>query len=206
MSSKSKRRERAKVRDKWKFKKWYAVISPPYFGNKEIGLTPADEPEKLVGRVIETTLYDITGDFNQIHVKLYFQINDVKGEVAYTKFKGHEWARDYLRSLVRRRTSRIDGIFNVTTKDGYKLRLSAVAFTVSRAKTSQEKAIRKIMKEIIEKKAQQLNFEDFVQECVLGKIGSEIYNEAKKIIALRKCDIRKSKLLEEPAPEKQTRT
>ena len=191
-----------RVRDKWRAKSWYTVISPPYFGNVELGLVPASEPEKLIGRVVESTLYDITNDFSHQYLKMYFQIIDVDGKTAKTIFKGHEYSRDYLRSLVRRRTTRVDGIFNVTTKDGYKLRVAVCAFTLTRIKTSQESAIRKIMQKIVEEKAAQLTFAEFVQEAVLGKIASDIYNEAKKIAPLRHVGVRKSKLLYRPEIEK----
>jgi DNA-binding transcriptional ArsR family regulator len=46
--------------------------------------------------------------------------------------------------------------------------------------------------------AKELKFDSFVQEAVLGKIGSEIYNEAKKTLPLRKCEIVKTRLLKEP--------
>jgi len=151
-----------------------------------------------VGRRIETTLYDITNDFNQIHVKLLFQINEVKNKIAYTEYQGHVFTRDYLRSLIRRGSSRIDGIFNVTTTDGYTLRLTAIVLTLSRAKTTQQHIIRKIMEEIIQNKAKELTFQQFVQQIVLGKVGSEIYNAAKKITALRKCEIMKSKVTRVP--------
>lgn len=197
----SRRASRRRVRDKWRSKRWYRVISPEYFGGVDLGSVPADDPQKLLGRVIDATLYDITDDFAHQYLKMYFQIIDVDGRTAKTIFKGHEYARDYLRSLVRRRTTRIDGIFNVTTKDNYKLRVSACAFTLTRIKTSQERAIRAIMKEVIERKANELTFEQFVQEAVLGKIASDIYNEAKKIAPLRHVGIRKSKLLSRPPIE-----
>lgn len=184
-----------KVRDKWRSKAWYTVVAPPYFGNVELGAIPADEQEKLVGRVVEATLYEITGDFAHQYLKIYFQITNVEGKTARTMFKGHEYSRDYLRSLVRRRTTKVDGIFNVTTKDGYRLRVAVCAFTLSRIKTSQEQAIRKIMTKIIEEKSKALTMDQFVQETVLGKIASDIYNEAKKIVPLRHVGIRKSKLL-----------
>lgn len=190
MSTKTK-----KVRDKWRSKAWYTVLAPPYFGNVELGPVPADEPEKLIGRVIDSTLYDITNDFAHQYLKMYFQITEVDGKTAKTMFKGHEYARDYLRSLVRRRTTKVDGIFNVTTKDGYKLRLATSAFTLSRIKTSQEKALRAIMEKIIKEKAANLTLDQFAQEIVLGKIASDIYNEAKKIVPLRHVGIRKSKLV-----------
>jgi len=194
MSSKKRRR----VRDKWRSKQWYTVVAPPYFGGVELGEIPADDPSKLLGRVVDTTLYDITNDFAHQYLKMYFQVTSVEGRTAHTIFKGHEYARDYLRSLVRRRTTRVDGIFNVTTKDGYQLRVSVCAFTLTRIKTSQERAIRAIMKKIVEEKAANLTFDQFVQEAVLGKIASDIYNEAKKIAPLRHVGVRKSKLLLRP--------
>jgi len=184
-----------KVRDKWRSKVWYTVLAPPYFGNVEIGSIPADEPEKLIGRVLEVTLYDITGDFSHQYLKLYFQITRVDGKTAHTIFKGHEYSRDYLRSLVRRRTTKVDGIFNATTKDGYRVRIAVCAFTLARIKTSQETAIRKIMAKIVEEKSKTLSLDQLAQEMVLGKIASDIYNEAKKIAPLRHVGIRKSKLL-----------
>jgi len=184
-----------RVRDRWRSKSWYMVLTPPYFGNVELGAVPADEPEKLIGRIIDSTLYDVTSDFAHQYLKMYFQITELDGKTARTIFKGHEYSRDYLRSLVRRRTTKVDGLFNVTTKDGHKLRVAVSAFTLSRIRTAQEKAIRTIMEKVIKEKAATLTLDQFAQEMVLGKIASDIYNEAKKIAPLRHVGIRKSKLV-----------
>jgi small subunit ribosomal protein S3Ae len=186
--------KRGRVKDKWRSKRWFTVLAPPYFGNVMIGSIPTDDPTKLIGRVIESTLYDITEDFAHQYLKMRFQITDVEGKNALTTFKGHEYSRDYLRSLVRRRTTRIDAIVNITTKDNYDMRISAAAFTLNRIGTSQEKEIRALMKKKIEEKTSILNFDQFVQEAVLGKIASDIYNEAKKITPLRHVGVRKTKL------------
>jgi small subunit ribosomal protein S3Ae len=191
--------KRRRVKDKWRRKSWYTVKSPPYFGGVELGTLPSDETSKLVGRVVDATLYDVTDDFSHQYVKMHFRVTDVEGKTAHTIFKGHEYSRDYLRSLVRRRTTRVDGIFNVTTKDGYRLRLAVCALTLSRIKTSQEKAIRAVIKRIVEEKAGALKFDQLVQEAVLGKLASDIYNEAKKISPLRHVGVRKSKLILQPA-------
>jgi small subunit ribosomal protein S3Ae len=171
------------------------VLAPSYFGNVELGAIPADEPEKLIGRVIDSTLYDVTNDFAHQYLKLYFQITEIDGKTAKTTFKGHEYSRDYLRSLVRRRTTKVDGLFNITLKDGHKLRVAVSAFTLSRVRTSQEKDMRVIMDRIIKEKASTLTLDQFAQEMVLGKIASDIYNEAKMIAPLRHIGIRKSKLV-----------
>jgi small subunit ribosomal protein S3Ae len=196
LSSKAKGKH---VRDKWRGKAWYMVVAPPFFGNVELGTVPAEESEQLIGRVVEATLYDITSDFSHQNLKMFFQINEIEGKTARTIFKGHEYSRDYLRSLVRRRTTKVDGLFNLITKDGYKMRVSVSALTLSRIRTSQEKIIRSMMDKTVKEKAAALTLDQFVQEMVLGKIASDVYNEAKKVAPLRHVGIRKSKLIAQPA-------
>jgi small subunit ribosomal protein S3Ae len=72
------------------------------------------------------------------------------------------------------------------------------ALTLSLIKTSQEKIIRHIMEKTVNEKASALNLDSFVQEVVLGKIASDVYNEAKKVAPLRHVGIRKSKLVAQP--------
>jgi small subunit ribosomal protein S3Ae len=180
------------------------MVAPPYFGNVELGSVPAEKQEQLIGRVAEATLYDITGDFSHQYLKMFFQVNQIDGKTARTLFKGHEYSRDYLRSLVRRRTTKVDGLFNLTTKDGYQMRIAVSALTLSRIKTSQEKIIRKIMDKTIKEKSAVLTLDQFVQEMVLGKIASDIYNESKQVAPLRHVGIRKSKLIAQPNQPVQT--
>jgi small subunit ribosomal protein S3Ae len=197
------KRHRKEVIDRWKDKNWFTVYSPKYFGNVHIAEIPSSED--VLNRVVETTLYDITNDFSQTYIKLFFKVDQIDGSNAYTKFHGHDFTRDYLRSLVRRTTSQIKGIFNVNVKPDmnsdlpYKIRVTSLVFTQKRAKTSQQRAVRVVMKHVIEEKAQKLNFIEFVQECVLGKIGSEIYNQARVIVPIRKSEIMKTKIVTEPA-------
>lgn len=93
----------------------------------------------------------------------------------------------------------MDGIFNVTTKDQYSTRISIVAFTRDRIKASQEHGIRQVMKQVVDEKASTLNYDQLAHEAVLGKLGSDVYNLAKKIAPLRHVGVRKSRLLSIPA-------
>jgi len=184
-----------KPRVKAKAKSWYQVYAPPAFGEVELPAVVSDDPSKLIGSTVEATLYDITGDYSHINIKLKFQIVRVEGGKAYTEFKGEEYLGDYLRSLVRRGSSKVDGIFDVETRDGYKLRIFLLCCAVKRISRSQAKAIRSIGRKIISDKASTLNFIQFVQEAVLSKLASDVYNEAKKIVPLRHVGIRKIKVL-----------
>lgn len=192
-----------RIRDKWRMKEWYAVYTPSYFGELNIANIPCADPSKLLGRVVESTLYEVTGDFSHQSIKLYFLVRQVKGDRVETILKGHEYSADYLRSLVRRGSSRVDGIFKIGTKDGYTTRISIVAFAKGRVKISQQHAIRRIMREVLEEKVKNLTYDQLCHEMVLGSvakagIGSDIYNLAKRISPLRHIGVRKSKLLSLP--------
>jgi len=186
------------VRDKWRRKEWYDIILPRYFGETKVGETPSDDPDKVMGRIFETTLAAITGDFSQEYIKMYFQIYELEGHTARTVFKGHEYLRDYLRSLVRRRSTKVDGFYRVYTKDGYRVKIVVTAMTQRRIQTSHEFAIRKIMQEIVEEKAENLTFDQLAHEMVLGKLASDVYNRAKNVTSLRHVGVRKSELLALP--------
>ena len=184
-----------KVRDKWRAKEWYDVYAPAYFGEKKVASIPCSDPNRLIGRVVETTLYDITNDFSHQSHKLYFLAVKVKGIRAETILKGHEYSADYLRSLVRRGSTRIDAIFSVTSKDQYVTRASVVAFTRDRVNANQQHLIRSIMRKTVEEKATNLSYDQLCHEMVLGIFGSEVYNLAKKVSPLRHVGVRKSRLL-----------
>ncbi|NIO37120.1 30S ribosomal protein S3ae, partial [Candidatus Bathyarchaeota archaeon] len=68
---------RRRVRDKWRSKSWYTVLAPSYFGNVNLGPIPAAEPDQLIGRVIDSTLYDVTNDFAHQYLKMRFQVTEV---------------------------------------------------------------------------------------------------------------------------------
>ena len=74
---------------------------------------------------------------------------------------GHELTRDSMRSMVKRRTSRIDTILPVTTKDGKVLRITMTCLTLTRANLSQVHAIRSAMTRFIQSYAAQREFPAF---------------------------------------------
>jgi small subunit ribosomal protein S3Ae len=190
-----------KVRDKWKLKQWVTVLASPSFGNAPIGRVPITDVEKPAGRVVETTLYDILKqDPQHYSFKLYFQIDRVEGDTAYTILKGHEFSREYLRSLIRRGSSMSDFIKDYKTKDGYTVRVYTIALSQGRMNSSKKHEIRMIIDKIMEERAASLTYDQFVQETVLQKLASDVYNEARKITRLRHVGVRKTKLIGRPQP------
>ena len=189
-------RKTRKIKDKWKEKKWVSVKAPDSFNNITVGYIPITDDEKAKGRVLEVTLFDILkGDPSQHQYKIYFQINNVKDDKATTIFKRYEYAKEFLRSLVRRGSSKINFIIDAKTKDGSIFRIKVLALTHRQLNTSRKHSLRLIAKQVIEKSVSQLDLDQFVQAACYGKINSDIMGEAKKIIRLRHVGLEKVKLI-----------
>lgn len=202
MSSKSKSkkgRSRRKVVDSWKLKNWYEVYAPKSFKESFIGQIPSGNTENLIGRTVETLLYDITNNFKDSHIKLSFKVTNVTGQKCETRFIGHELTRDFIRALIHRGSSRVDGIFNYKTADGFIYRVSTFCVTRRRAKGSQKIAIRKIIYQVLNEFAKSSKHGKFVRGIIYGKYAENIAKIVKTIYPLRECQIRKTKLVSFPA-------
>ncbi len=189
-------RRKTRVKDKWREKKWVTVIAPDSFNNVPIAYIPITDEENAKGRVIEVTLYDILkGDTSQHQYKIYFQIDKVEGDKATSIFKRYEYAKEFLRSLVRRGSSKITFVLEVKTKDGYIFRIKIIALTHRQLNTSRKHALRLIAKEVMEKTIPQMTIDQFVQATCYGKINSDIMAAAKKVIRMRHVGLEKVKLV-----------
>ena len=190
-----------KVKDKWKAKNWYQILAPSLFDNVPVSETLSDRPESLIGRVTAVSMQDMTNDFRKSHIKLYFKIDKVEDGNAYTHFKGHALTSDYLRRMIRRRKSRVDGIYDVETKDGAHLRVKPFAITEKRIQNSQKKLIRSVMKETIVKGGKAKTLNEFLKETLEGKMGSEIYKNCKKFYPVKRVEIHKTEINQLPTIE-----
>ena len=178
----------------WKAKSWYKVYTPDQLGKYYLGDTIANDPEAVVGRVMQTTLGEIINDYARQNVKMRFRVANVAGDAAYTEFVGHEVTRDYLRSLVKRRTSRIDAHIPVTTKDGKNLLLTVTCYTLTRANLSQTHAIRGIITKYVMEQVQNGDINAFVNNIVTGEISKELFKMLKEVFPIRRVEIIKSKV------------
>jgi len=189
-------RRKGRVKDKWREKKWITVNAPDSFNNVPIAYVPITDDENALGRVLEVTLYDILkGDPSQHQYKMYFQLNKVNDDKASTIFKRFEYSKEFLRSLVRRGSSKINFIIDAKTKDGYIFRIKVIALTHRQLNTSRKHALRLIARDIINKIVPEMTIDQFVQATCYGKINSDIMAAAKKVIRIRHVGLEKVKLI-----------
>jgi small subunit ribosomal protein S3Ae len=189
-------RRKGRVKDKWREKKWVTVSAPDSFNNVPIAYVPITDDENAIGRVLEVTLYDILkGDPSQHQYKIYFQINKVEGEKATTIFKRYEYSKEFLRSLVRRGSSKINFIIDIKTKDGYLFRIKILALTHRQLNTSRKHALRLIARDVINNTIPEMTIDQFVQAACYSKINSDIMAAFKKVIRVRHVGLEKVKLI-----------
>jgi ribosomal protein S3AE len=117
--------------------------------------------DNIKGRVVTANQADL--DKNQesfIWRKIKLIIDDTRGYDALTSFYGADMTRDQLCSLIKKRKTLIEAIQDCKSADGYVIRVFVIAFTresytqkkkTNYALTSQQKAIRKKINEIINK-------------------------------------------------------
>jgi len=189
-------RRKGRTKDKWREKRWITVHAPESFNVVPIAYVPITDDENAIGRVLEVTLYDILkGDPSQHQYKMYFQIDKVDGDKASTIFKRFEYSKEFLRSLVRRGSSKINFIIDIKTKDGYIFRIKVIALTHRQLNTSRKHALRLIAKDVINKTVPDMTVDQFVQATCYSKINSDIMAAFKKVIRVRHVGLEKVKLI-----------
>ena len=118
------------------------------------------------------------------------------GDHATSIFKRYEYAKEYLRSLVRRGSSKINFIMDVRTKDEYTFRIKVIVLTHRRLNTSRKHALRLIAKDVIDKTVPDMTIAQFVQATCYGKINSDIMAAGKKLVRMRHVGLEKVKLVQ----------
>ncbi|PYI10106.1 40S ribosomal protein S3Ae [Aspergillus sclerotiicarbonarius CBS 121057] len=173
--------------------------------NRTSGLKNAND--SLKGRIFEVSLADLQNDEDHAFRKVKLRVDEIQGKNCLTNFHGLDFTTDKLRSLVRKWQSLIEANVTVKTTDDYLLRLFAIAFTKRRpnqikkttyARSSQIRAIRKKMTEIIQREAASCTLSQLTTKLIPEVIGREIEKATQGIYPLQNVHIRKVKLLKSP--------
>lgn len=208
MAKKQTTRESKKIKDKWKSKQWYSIYAPEMFNRAKIGETLSDDPAKMLGRTIEVTLQDLTGDFRMMHIKLRFRVVDHSTSDAFTRFMGLDLTSDYIRRQTRRKRTKMEGVFDVTTKDGYKVRLKPMAISDKRIQSSVQYLIRKRMESVINEAGAGHTFSELTSMVLTPDkekgLVNQILNQCRPVYPLKRMDIRKMEILSMPEGEDKT--
>lgn len=163
--------------------------------------------DALKGRILEASLADLNKDDEQAFRKFKLRIEEVQGKTCLTNFYGMDFTQDKLRSLVRKWQTLIESHQDVRTSEGYLLRIFVIGFTRRRlnqvkkttyAKSSQVRAIRQKMFDIVSRECSSCDLKELVAKLVPEVMGREIEKACQGIYPLKDVYVRKVKVLKAP--------
>ncbi|ROT40901.1 40S ribosomal protein S3a-2 [Sodiomyces alkalinus F11] len=212
--SKGKKGLKKKTVDPFSRKDWYQIKAPAPFAIRDVGKTLVNRTtglknanDALKGRILEVSLADLQKDEDHAFRKVKLRVDEIQGKNCLTNFHGLDFTSDKLRSLVRKWQTLIEANVTVKTTDDYLLRLFAIGFTRRRpnqvkkttyAASSQIRAIRRKMVEIIQREAASCSLTQLTNKLIPEVIGREIEKSTQGIYPLQNVHIRKVKLLKQP--------
>merc|ERR1712182_159283 len=212
--TKGKKGSKKKIIDPFASKDWYDIKAPSVFTNPMCGKTLVTRTkgtkiasDGLKGRVLEVSLGDLNKSEDDAFRKIRLRVEDIQGKNCLTNFWGMRFTTDKLRSLVRKWQSLIEAHCDVKTVDGYVLRCFCIGFTKKRpfqirktsyAQSTQIRAIRKKMVEIMTKEVGSVELIRAVEKFVPEFIGKDIMKACEGIYPLTNVFIRKVKILKAP--------
>jgi len=185
-----------RVVDTWKLKKWYTVVAPKFLNNAEAAEIPALDDASLMNRIIQLPLKEITRDISHSYTSIRLRVTEISGKRAYAKFIGHSIAREFLRTLTRRRRTPVDVVVSLVSKDEVEFKIKTMAVAAGKTSKSQRKAIRAAMRQFFIKKAQTMEFGEIVRAVLFNKMGFELLDLLRKIYPVARVEIWKTELKE----------
>lgn len=213
--SKGKKGGKKKAQDPFARKDWYDIKAPSVFNVRQVGKTLVTRTtgtkiasEALKGRVFEVSQADLQKNEDDGWRKIRLRVEDVQGRNCLTNFWGLDFTTDKLRSLVRKWQTLIEASVDVKTTDGYMLRMFCIGFTSRRpgqvkrtsyAQSSQIRAIRKQMTDIMTREASSCDLKELVGKLIPEIISNQYITKAcQGIYPLQNVYIRKVKVLKAP--------
>ncbi len=177
-----------------KKKRYINVFAPKIFDEVEIGIIITDPDHNVVGRTLEVSLYKLTKNPLHQFIKCKLRISRVLEEDAWTIYYGHEYFREYIKSLFMKGSSYIDVYKNIIMQDGTIYRALASIFTSHRINTSKKKVIRKNVSKLFD----DINYDsnnEFIRDMLFGIIDSMIMRTSRKIYPIRWAGVQKVKVV-----------
>lgn len=192
---KEDRGSKEKTIRKWKGKEWFTVLSPKMFGENILSETPTTDPKNLVGRNLEVSIAELTGQAQKSHMRLKFRIDRIEDKKAYTTFNGYSCVKEYIFRVIRKRLQKVEIINTINTKDNWELQFTTIAILNRNTDAGTQKSIRKSIEEYLQKKAAKSGINELVSAVMAGIYQKEMRKMGNKIYPIRFSEIAKIEVL-----------
>ncbi len=163
---------------KGKVKKEYQILLPKLFGEKIIGRTISDKPDKITGRKFSVYARNIDPNIRKYYYKFNFKIIKIEENKAITSLAGYEVSRSFISKSVKEFSTRIDGYVIGKTKDDIEVILKPFVVTAKNVKSSIASNIRKKIEEYLKSYISDNNLETIIKRI----LNDDLQRDVKKIL------------------------
>ena len=188
---------------KVKKKIWVPVRAPKEFGSKPLGESYLVSAEKAVGREMEVNLRDLTGEMRDQNAYVKFKITRANNNTLETQPIGFHLAASFMKRLVRKNTSRVDHVFNATTKDGKSVLIKSLMVGRYKSQHSMKTVLRHSLVKLVQEEVGKYDFSTFLQHLIGKKILPGLKRKLHKQFPMREVVLRVVKLQDEVVAEKE---
>ena len=171
----------------WKQKRPYIIQAPEKFDYQELGTTMASDSKFLPGRTLEVSLGELMSDRAKQHLLISFEVFEVAGDKAKTRFKKFAINQGYLKSKIRKGMDKIDYQTDLALTDA-KVRVKVAALSTQHVTSPKKKDIISEIAKVLSR-YKNVNLDEFAQQVLFGKIGTDIYSKIKKITPISRVEV-----------------
>ncbi|MFA6888625.1 MAG: hypothetical protein WC254_03960 [Candidatus Woesearchaeota archaeon] len=173
-----------------KKKLWFQILAPEVFGKAVIGETLVEESKNMVGKTVQLSLMNLTGDMKKQNVNVTFRINTVTEGKGQCTVISYDIAPASIKRLVRRGRMRIDASFICQTKDGVKIRIKPFLLTAYETKRSILSSIRKYAIAFIATYVSKYDYDTVLKDVISGRLQSGVKESVHCIYPIKISEIR----------------
>lgn len=164
------------IKEKRAKKRWFPVLAPAIFNQKQLPEITAFEPNELVGRKIELSLKEFTGNPKDSFKKIVCKITKVQGDTAHTEVDRYFVLDSYAQRTSKKYPSSVLVVSKVKTKDDKQVKVKAILFLKNRIQRKTKTDLAKLMEKTIEAQVSKKN----IQEIFSPQFISTLFVSSKK--------------------------
>ncbi len=152
----------------------------------------------MVGRNIDVSIAELTGDNRKRHMKVMLRINKIEGKTCLTSFNGLECVREHLMRMVRKRNQKVETIFNTGTKDGWFLKIKFLTILNGNTTSTLQTKMREFVSRKLSDLTKNTNLQDLLRKVISTEVQMKIKKEGSRIYPVRFSEVARIKVLRSP--------
>lgn len=174
-------------------------MAPKAFDNRVVAETPTTNPKTLVGRNLEISMGDITGQYGRDYYRLILRVTGIEGKTVITRFNGYSTLKEHIMRMVRKRSQKIEVISDIQTKDNWKLQTTSIAVLNRNTESPVQTKMRVFINDEMKRLAQENTMDSILRQITSTGLQRELKKKGSKIYPVRFFEIAKIEVRKAPA-------